>query len=352
MRTIVVSAVNVRKGGTLSILKSCLRYLSNRASEPDSGLRVIALVHKKALCSFPGIEYMEIPWSIKSWARRLWCEYVTMWLISKRLADEIGEPVDVWLSLHDTTPRVLAKTREVYCQTSFPFMKRNLRDLWMDPKIYLFALFTRFAYRINIHKNDSIIVQQNWFRDAMSEMLNVPKEKFRVITPDISAATVSTSSDIKSELPTFFYASTADCHKNFETLFEAARLLEDKIGRGKFKVCATISGKENRYSRWLSKRWGDVSSIEFAGFLSLEELYGRYRQAACFVFPSRIETWGLPMTEFMSVSERPMILADLPYAHETFLSGKGADKREVRFFPATDASALAGIMETFVTTEK
>lgn len=353
MKTIVVSAVNVRKGGTLSILKGCLKYLSDKAAGQDGGLRIIALVHNKDLCLFPGIEYIELPWTIKSWARRLWCEYVTMWRISRRLADEIGEPVDVWLSMHDTTPRVLAKTRELYCQTSFPFMKRSLRDLRMDPKIYLFSLFTRFAYRINIHKNDNIIVQQYWFRDAMSKMLNVPPDKFRVITPEVPAGpSMPEVSAAEPALPTFFYASTADCHKNFETLFEAARLLENKLGTGKFKVSATISGRENRYSAWLFKHWGGVESIEFAGFLPSSELYDRYRTASCFVFPSRIETWGLPMTEFMSVSDRPMILANLPYAHETFSSGRGAEGREVSFFPATDASALAEMMEQYITVEK
>ena len=80
-RNIVVSAVNLRKGGTLTVLRDCLGYLSARTD-----LHVTALVHSRELCDYPGIDYIEIPWSVKSWLRRLWCEYVTMNRISKELS--------------------------------------------------------------------------------------------------------------------------------------------------------------------------------------------------------------------------------------------------------------------------
>ena len=115
------------------MLRDCLQYLSGRKD-----LHVTALVHRKELCDYPGIEYIELPWSIEGWIKRLQCEYITMHRISKQLPE-----TDLWLSLHDTTPRVMAKQQAVYCQTSFPFMKTTLRDFRMDPKIPIFALFTR-----------------------------------------------------------------------------------------------------------------------------------------------------------------------------------------------------------------
>ena len=59
MRTIVISAVNIRKGGTLTILRSCLKYLS--MSYKEQGYRVLALVHKREVADYPGIEYIEFP---------------------------------------------------------------------------------------------------------------------------------------------------------------------------------------------------------------------------------------------------------------------------------------------------
>ena len=68
MRTIVVSAVNLRKGGTLAILHECLAALSQLAQQ--GGYRIVALVHKKELAFYEGVEYIELPWSVRSWAHR------------------------------------------------------------------------------------------------------------------------------------------------------------------------------------------------------------------------------------------------------------------------------------------
>lgn len=335
-RTIVVSAVNIRKGGTLTILRQCLQYLSTIAG---NDYRVVALVHKKELCEYPDIRYIELPNTIRSWGKRLKCEYYDMMKISQELAKEYGTKVYLWLSLHDTTPSVEAEHRAVYCQTSFPFYMWKFRDFKMDFKIPLFAMFTRFAYQVNVHKNDYLIVQAEWLRSGFSKMLGVERSKFIVAPPkkpsDIPQVSIS---NIKNDAVQFFFASTADCHKNFECLCEASRRLEEKIGPNKFKTILTIKGNENKYAQWLHNQYGQVSSIVFEGFMSKERLFQCYNETDCFVFPSKIETWGLPISEFMSTG-KPMLLADLPYAHET---SAGAEK--VQFFNPSKADELMNDM--------
>lgn len=308
-KTIVVSAVSLRKGGTLTILRNCLEYLSTLAQTGEC--RIVALVHKKELAFYPGIEYIEMPDIIKSWSRRLWCEYVAMHDISRQLS-----PVYLWLSLHDTTPNVLAERQAVYCQTSFPFLKWKMQDLFFDYKIVLFSLFTRFAYRIHIKRNDKLVVQAEWLRKGFARMFELPESKFVVAPPTSARQKTPAGSAKESVCKSFLFASTPDCHKNFETVCRAAKLLEKEIGTDKFKVILTISGTENRYARWLYKRWGNVRSIDFAGFMSKEKLYDTYAGTDCLLFPSRVETWGLPISEFAAFG-KPMLLADLPYAHET-----------------------------------
>ena len=308
-KTIVVSAVNLRKGGTLTILRNCLEYLSTLAQTGD--YRIVALVHKKELAFYPGIEYIEMPWTIRNWLLRLWCEYVTMHRISKQLS-----PVYLWVSLHDTTPNVIAERQAVYCQTSFPFLKWKRQDWSFDYKIVLFSLFTRLAYRINIKRNYKLIVQAEWLRKGFARMFELPESKFIVAPPEKTKLEIHKFPTTEEKGFAFLFASTPDCHKNFETVCRAAKLLEKEIGTDKFKVTLTISGTENRYARWLYKRWGNVRSIDFAGFMSKEKLYDTYAGTDCLVFPSRVETWGLPISEFAAFG-KPMLLADLPYAHET-----------------------------------
>lgn len=328
-KTIVVSAVNLRKGGTLTILRDCLHYLSSLTKY----YRIVALVHKRCLCDCQGIEYIEMPHIIQGWGKRLWCEYVTMNRISKELS-----PVYLWLSLHDTSPRVKAERQAVYCQTSFPFYQWSWRDFRFDYKIPLFACFTRFAYRFNVHSNRFLIVQQEWLRKGLSNMLGVKYDKFIVAPPQRIKMKI-TPDLITKECTTFFYASTPDCHKNFETLCEAARMLEEEVGKNRFKAILTLKGDENKYASWLYEQWGKVSSIDFAGFMTKERLYGHYQMADCLVFPSKVETWGLPISEFMETG-KPMLLADLSYAHET-----AAGSKQTAFFSPTDAVALKNEMK-------
>ncbi len=333
MKRIVVSAVNIRKGGTLTILRQCLSFLSEVATARD--WQVIALVHKQKLADYPNIEYIELPWSIEGWGKRLWCEYVTMNKISKQINREHGE-IDLWLSLHDTTPRVHAKQQAVYCQTSFPFFAWKFGDFRFDKKIPLFALFTRYAYRINIHKNKYLIVQQEWLRKGFSKMFGIAEEQFIVAPPPRQETSIPEYQVLaKDDKFIFFYASTPDSHKNFETLCKASALLEERIGKDKFQTILTVKGDENAYAQFLKKNWGHISSIKFSGLMDKATLYAHYDRADCFVFPSRIETWGLPISEFM-VYDKPMILSDLAYAHET---SQGSSKTS--FFAPCDASSLA-----------
>lgn len=332
MKTIVISAVNIRKGGTLTILKDCLQYLSEVASASDE-YKIVALVHDKNLSLFPNIHYMELPWSIKSWVHRLWCEYVTMRKISRQL-----QPIHLWFSLHDTTPNVIAARQAVYCQTSFPFLRWSWKDFRYDYKIPLFALFTKYAYRINIKKNNYLVVQQEWLRKGFSKMFSLPQEKF-IVAPPPRNIEERQNTPLPSNCKTFFYASTADSHKNFELLCEATQRLENEVGKDKFTVIITIKGNENKYAQMLYNKWGNVSSLKFAGFMGKEQLYATYNTSDCLIFPSRIETWGLPISEFMAY-RKPMLLADLPYAHETSVGSNCT-----AFFNPTNAIDLKNAMK-------
>ena len=103
MSRIVISAISLRKGGTLTILRQCLEYLSQRSAQ--TGDEIIALVHRRDLCDYPNIRYIELPEAISSWGSRLSYEYRKLLPISEELA-----PVDLWLSMHDTTPRIRCRS--------------------------------------------------------------------------------------------------------------------------------------------------------------------------------------------------------------------------------------------------
>lgn len=335
MKTIVVSAVNLRKGGTLTILRECLSYLSELSKSGD--YKIVALVHKKELAYFDGIEYIELPWSLKSWINRLWCEYVMMKRISKQLT-----PIYLWFSLHDTTPNVISERRAVYCHNPFPFYSWNLRELFFNYKIVLFSLFSKYIYRTNLHENNKVVVQQQWIRSEFIKMFSLKSSNVIVAKPPAQSSYSIISTKRENKLYKFIFASYSDLHKNFELLCRATRMLEQEIGTDRFRVVLTISGKENRYAAWLHKNWSDVKSLEFAGFMDKDTLYENYGSSDCLVFPSKVETWGLPISEFAEY-KKPMLISDLPYAHET---AAGCDY--VGFFNPDSPKELMSKMKALV----
>lgn len=209
----------------------------------------------------------------------------------------------------------------------------------MNPKIPLFAIFTRMLYKINVKRDTYLVAQQEWMRKSLSRMLPFPSGRI-ILSPPVFMAAPFEDRSGKEEVPVFFYPCTPDCHKNVETACAAAGALESLLGKKRFQLVLTLDGSENRYARWLKKRYGNVSSIDFHGYMSRTELYDYYARAACLVFCSRVETWGLPISEFKP-SGKPMILPDLPYARETAAGGVC-----VKFVPCQSVGDWARSMQS------
>ncbi len=334
-KTIVISAVNLVEAGTLAILRDCLSYLSTLSGRHE--YRIVAIVYKKELALFSNIEYIETQWPKKRWVNRLWYEYISMKKISKELA-----PVDLWLSLHDTTPSVVAKRRAVYCHNSYSFYKWKLHDLFVAPKIAMFAIFTKYIYKTNIHKNDYLVVQQEWFRVAMSKMFKFESAKIIVAPPHRIKSQEIIKNTENKEVFSFIYPASPNSHKNFEIICRAVDILENHYQLKNFRVHITVDGSENRYAGWLYEKWGKLSCINFMGFVDKNTLFTYYENSSCMIFPSKVETWGLPISEF-SEFNKPMLLANLPYAHET-----SAGSHQVAFFNPDDPKELAKQMKLLI----
>lgn len=330
---IVISAVNFIEGGPLSILNRCLSELSFYAV--GKGIEIVAIVHEKKLCDYPNIIYIEIPWAKKNWLYRIYCEYFHFKKISMKL-----KPI-LWLSLHDMTPNVEANIRAVYCHNPTPFYHPEIKDIKYNYKEFLFSLFYRYLYRINIHKNDFVIVQQNWLKDAFREMFSLEKSKIIVSKP-IEESKKSACMDRRSEHNfLFFYPAFPRTFKNFEVICNACVILEER-GLVGYTVLLTLAGAENEYAKYIYRKYKHLKTISFCGLLPKEQVLSLYEKVDCLIFPSKLETWGLPISEFATF-KRPMLVADLPYAHET---AAGAEK--VCFFDASNAEELAERMEELI----
>ena len=299
----VLSAVNIVDGGPLTILNSFLEAMQEPVFRD---WHFVALVNPSIKLRFGRVKRINISAPKKSWLVRLYYEYVVFMKISKILRPEI------WFSLHDLTPNVIAKKRFVYCHNPSPFYRPTWLDALLDPKFIIFNKVYKFFYRVNVNQNDAVIVQQNWMKNALASFVKAP---IHVTHPKY---VYSNHEPIKLDnqgQALFVYPAFPRIFKNHSVIVRALKLMSS-AERANLKIIFTMSGSENLYARWLKFSCKNLPEIIFQGRLTYEETQNLYIRASCLLFPSKLETWGLPLTE-AKYFHKNIICADLPYARET-----------------------------------
>jgi len=329
MSVIVVSGVNLKEGGILSVLQDCLSSLKKINHQKEHS--IIVLVHAKELVKeFDGFfEIVEYPLIKQSWRNRVNFEFVE----SKKISEQLKP--DLWISLHDITPNVSCNYQVVYCHNPSPFYKLPLADIFTDYKFTLFNAFYSILYSINIKKNKYVIVQQNWLRHEFWKRYKV---KTIVAYPQSDDGNIESkiSETNTNGIYNFFFPSFPRVFKNFEIILKASVELLKK--RQDFNLIITIDGSENVYSKNLFKHYAGYPNIKFIGLQPREKVFELYQSTDCLLFPSKLETWGLPLSEIKKFN-KPVIASDLPYAHEAI-----GDYNKVRFFNPDDFMQLANFM--------
>lgn len=335
METIVLSGINLFEGGTLSIYLDCLDCLVERKIYEK--YHIIAFVHNRKMFEAyqDYVEIIEKPKSRKSYLFRLYYEYIYFYMFSRK------RNITYWLSLHDMTPNVKAEKKYTYCHNPAPFMDNPESVKKLSRNIYYTAKFYKYIYRINIKKCTAVIVQQEWLRRKFHEMFGI--ENIIVAIPEIQKTILEKQQIDNSEnriKNRFIYASYPRAFKNFEVIGKAASILE-KDGY-EFEVLFTIDGNENKYSKFLYEKYSDIKAIKWLGLQKRDKVFELYGQSDCMIFPSKLETWGLPISEYKNTG-KPLLLADLPYAHETV-----GEYDKVKFFEPSDSVKLAEEMKNFM----
>ena len=306
-KVIVISAINFTEGGPLTVLHNLLDAFNSINS---NNYRIIVLINNRELLRNYNCDYIEFKNSKKSWFFRIYYEYLYFYLLSLRLKPYI------WFSLHDISPFVKSNYKLLYCHNPAPFYNSRLKEFFVCPKFYLFSKFYIFLYKFNIKSNDYVVVQQEWLRNEFSNFFN--KSNIIVSHPVTSTqmpVNISIEKSFKDEKLILFYPAFPRSFKNFEVVCEAISLLEKKLQEN-IELRLTIDGNENRYSRYIYNKYNSCDSISFIGLKNKFQIIDEYNNASVIIFPSKLETWGLPISETKELN-KPLLVSDLHYARET-----------------------------------
>lgn len=312
-RHLVVSAVNLTEGGTLTVL---IESLDAAVATLGDEWRITALVHDHRLIANQRVRTIAFPRAKRRWVNRIWLEWYGFRALSRELK------ADLWFSLHDMTPLVEAKRQAVYFHNPSPFYKPSFTEARFDPVFFVFNKMYMRLYALFVRRNDAVIVQQSWLRDAFRERLGHPN--IVVAHPDTreiarGGARRAGAGSLRQPTPDrplrLLYPALPRVFKNMEVLCEAWKLLPLELGR-LINLRLTFDRKEGRWARELADRYGGLAGISLLGRRDRAKMTTEYEDCDLVLFPSRLETWGLPISEAKSFG-KPLLVADLPYARET-----------------------------------
>ena len=241
---------------------------------------------------------------------RLWFDLVT----GAGYIRSLG--ADVLFSLQNTLPRgKSAKKSVLYVHQPLGYQEIRNFSFWKKEERPLAVYQHLYSVLVNasVKKADLTIVQTKWMRDAVLRKTGADAERVVQILPevgDISAYGKGQRFD-----PNFFFYPAGDIlYKNHELIRKAEEILKDR-GHTGFRIRLT---RDEPMSR--------------------EEVYRTYFESTL-LFPSYIETFGLPLAE-ASQTGNPILVADTPFARE-ILEGYP----NVRYFHPFRAEELARLME-------
>lgn len=202
---------------------------------------------------------------------------------------------------------------------SWSFFKRKERSLAFYKYVYPLFIFM-FA-----KKNTQFVVQTQWMQQALCSRFKREKKYVHVIKPNLIPIDVgAVPIKVLEERFTLFYPATSMVFKNHKELVYALHAL-DKSGQDMSEIglYLTIREEDDRELLALINQLNLKQNIHFLGALSYDDVLVYYKSCTTVVFPSYIESFGLPLLE-AAMFAKPLVVMDADYSREVISDYPGA----------------------------
>ena len=326
MKMVFVNATSMTGGGALSILKQFLETLKQNGD----GLNVYVFcdIEKK---DYEGehIHIINVNTNLK-WRKRITWDLWGM----KRWSVQNNINPDVVFSLQNTGIGGFSNTPQiVYLHQSIPFSReikwkinRAERKYWFYRYIYKFML------RFSIPAHANIVVQTDWVREAVLQDFHWPDaqlHKYRPCITKIDSAKIQPFD--MGEKIILFYPTSPPPFKNSNLLYRALAWIKENDSLEDIHLVLTLESDNETLKKLEEFRISEA--VKFIGSVTYEEVVRWYATSHALLFPSLIETFGLPLLEAQQFGI-PIIAVDLPYAREACSNYAG-----VKFLPKDNPEA-------------
>ncbi|MDT0172776.1 glycosyltransferase [Exiguobacterium sp. BRG2] len=299
MKKIFVNATSCTVGGSKTIL---LQFINNmKKSNVNNICYYLFVADKKEIQDINDINdenLVVIEVKAKKWKDRLYWDFFGM----KSWSEKNKINPDKIISLQNTGVNYNKEVKQIiYLHTPIPFVtyKWNIinkeeRKLWFYKYVYPFFI------KKWINSNTEFVVQSEWLKKSVSKKLKVNKNKIHVFFPDLPQVKLNSIEVEKNDHETsnfLFYPAMNYVYKNHNVIIQALKKIKvtNYSIYKRIKIVFTLDDNSNVAKK--SKESGVQSRIKFTGMLNKEEVDYYYNNSKAVLFPSYIETFGLPLLE-------------------------------------------------------
>jgi len=313
-KTVMVNATSLASGGGLTILNQYIEYLATHAKHdatyyifvPDickSNVmnKNIVLIRNSDNKHYESRNH----WNLRG--MKNWCIANKIWpdeLYSMQNYFPFGFKRDVkfkTLYLHQSLP---------FFENKWSLFKKDERILWFYKNIYYYLI------KKSVKEADKVIVQTEWLKKRVVETLGCNRDKVVVERPtikNINAEIYKPVEDLKGRLRLFYPASEM-IYKNHVVLYKAMDIIVNHFKIDDIVLYLTLDQGSSIAARYIEE-FKLQKNVVLTGRLNYQQVMEYYKSVTALVFPSKIETFGLPLVEAQQFN-LPIVASDMDLYRE------------------------------------
>ena len=313
---ILVNATALSSGGALTILRQFIAHaaLTNKKYIIFAPIEVPLDVHANII-------YIEV--DTKSWLKRIWWDSIGL----RRYIKQHNIECELCISLQNTSVNVDCQ-QLIYLHQPLPFTTIKYVFNKETVKYFLYKWFYKFFIILFITKATRFVVQTQWMKAALVQS-GVAENNISVFTPDIKLPDEYLPNSTEqvqrpaAEQIHFFYPASSLFYKNHVLILDALALLKTRQLKKKPIFFFFLTVGDYPVFDEKVQQLGLSDNVSYLGVMPYEQVIESYISADAVLFPSYIETFGLPLAE-AGVLGKKIICADLPYSRDVLTGYQGA----------------------------
>lgn len=218
-------------------------------------------------------------------ARLLWEQTVLPWQAARRKVQVLFNP--------GFTAPFLSRCPNVTVFHDLQHKRHPENFRWFDLPFWRIMLFG------SAHLSRKLIVVSSATAEDLLRFYSLKPDRIQVVPHGVDRRFYLLARERTETEPMVLCVSTLHPHKNLGLLLRAFAKFHDR--RPEFRL--TIAGLRGFHADELERQragLGLVESVRFTGWIPREELYGLFRRADAFIYPSCFEGFGMPVLEALA----------------------------------------------------